>query len=141
MSRRARLVSLPDSMIVCDGTVIRLAHMIALHYLDPTPRFQYSARPSMSAFEEPHAVLDGRLEGPHTPLNVIEVCRPSALVQAASNESRVDEVEAVRVEGEGAVDVVKLDSNVSARLPLSREDRKHPGEVHNTPRLAWWSRT
>lgn len=45
----ATLVSLPDSMIVCDGAIVRLAHMIALYYLDPTTRFKYSEYASMSA--------------------------------------------------------------------------------------------
>lgn len=40
----------------------------------------------------------------------------------------MNEVEAVRVEGESAVDVVKLDSNASARSPSSR-NQKHPEKM------------
>lgn len=70
MSGEATLVSLPDSMIVCDGTIVRLAHIIALHYLDPTTRFQYSTHASMSRLTEPHAVLGGRLQRRHVLLDV-----------------------------------------------------------------------
>lgn len=44
----------------------------------------------------------------------------------------MNKVEAVRVEGESAVDVVKLDSSVSARLPFLR-NQKHSGKMEDAP--------